>query len=101
MLNFTRTDNGLVAFSADGRTRYQMNCNLTRKGLHQLRVDGYDAGGFHHAGTRFYQSTNSRFLGAFAQKLNGADIDWDFGPRVKEITEPKNFGPQPPQIIHP
>lgn len=95
MLNFTATANGLVAFSADRRTRYQINCNLGRKGRHQLRVDGYDAGGSHHAGTKFYQSTNSRVLRSFADKLNGADIDWDFS-KVREVVSPTNYGPQAP-----
>ena len=98
MLKFIATDNGQIAFSENRRLRFQINTSLTRKGLHQLRVDEYDAGGFHCGTPRFFQSTNSRLISVMADKLNGEDIDWDLS-KVKELAEPKDFGPKPPAII--
>lgn len=96
MQNLANTENGLIGYTENGRIRFQ--ANKVTGSTYEIRVDEYDAGGFHCGVPKFFKTTNSRFIFAKFQQLQGAEVDWPIADRVKEIPAAKaKTQPKPPK----
>lgn len=99
MRSLVNTETGLVGYTQNGRIRYQ--ANKVTGSTYQLRIDEYDAGGFHCGTPKFFKTTNSRFLFAKFHKDTGMEIDWPIEERLPEIPAAKaKAQPRPPATNH-
>lgn len=96
MRNLANTENGLIGYSTNGRLRFQ--ANKVTKSTYEIRIDEYDAGGFHCGVPQFFKTTNSRFLWAKFSQVLGEDVDWPVDQKVVPVPAAKaKPQPKPPK----